>query len=75
MLSTHPAVTVLLVHATVTLALIVAGAVLVGIGAISQPTLLAMISGGVGLLSGGGTALALESAITHANGRRNADHH
>ena len=75
MTRTHPATFVLIVHSLVTLALIVAGAVLVAMGAINQSTLLAMISGGVGLLSGGGTALALEGAITHATRRRDANDH
>jgi Na+/glutamate symporter len=66
---------VLIVHGSVTVCLIVCGSVLVAMHAIGQSTLLAMISGGVGLLSGGGTALALQSAIQHGRDNGHADHH
>ncbi len=55
---------VLVVHAVVSLALIGVGAGLIASGSIGQDTFLAMISGALGLLSGGGTALALEHSIS-----------
>lgn len=59
------AIVVLLVHAAITLALLVSGSVLVEMHAISQGTFLAMVSGGIGLLSGGGTALAIVRELDH----------
>lgn len=60
---TTPAVVVLFVHASIAALLIVTGAVLIALTDIGQDTLLAMVSGAVGLLSGGGTALALERSL------------
>lgn len=54
---------VLFVHAGISVCLIVVGAILTGLGSITQDTYLAMVSGAVGLLSGGGTALALQNQI------------
>ena len=62
------AIYILLVHSATAIALIATGGALVGIGAIGQDTLLAMVSGAVGLLSGGGTALALQHSL--ANGQK-----
>lgn len=57
-------------HTAVAILLIGSGAVLVGLGEITQETYLAMVSGGIGLLSGGGTALALHHAFEQESDRR-----
>lgn len=59
----HPALYVLFVHAGIASLLIVTGTLLDALGSIGQDTLLAMISGAVGLLSGGGTAIALQQSL------------
>ena len=59
----HGAGLVLIAHTFIAILLIGAGAVLVGFGHITQETYLAMVSGSIGLLSGGGTALALQNSL------------
>lgn len=58
-----PALAVLLVHAGLAMTLIISGGVLIAVGSIGQDTFLAMISGALGLVSGGGAAIALHNAF------------
>ncbi len=63
-MSTVPgAALVLIAHTAVACLLIGSGGVLVALHDVTQETFLAMVSGGLGLLSGGGTALALHHAL------------
>ena len=61
---THAAAyAVLIVHASIALTLIIVGAVLIATGSIGQDTFLALVSGGLGLVSGGGAAIALHNSV------------
>lgn len=61
-----PAYIVLAVHGSIAFVLIVVGAVLIALGSIGQDTYLAMVSGALGLISGGGAAMAIHNSLLHA---------
>lgn len=64
-MSGHPAYVVIAVHALIALVLIIIGAVLIALGSIGQDTYLAMVSGALGLISGGGAAMAIHNSLLH----------